>query len=97
MVYRGAKASGETFTEPEDDYLDAAMCAVCQINEEEDEGDVLVFLTGREEIESLGQLLRRRCGIPEEWRSSSSCCSLGDAEEQMRVFEPSRRAPGRSC
>ena len=57
VVYsRGRKFPVETFytEEPEDDYLDAALCAVCQINESEPEGDVLVFPTGQEEIESLG-------------------------------------------
>ena len=65
VVYsRGRKFPVETFytEEPEDDYLDAALCAVCQINESEPEGDVLVFLTGQEEIESLGRLLRARVG-----------------------------------
>ena len=65
VVYsRGRKFPVETFytEEPEDDYLDAALCAVCQINESEPEGDVLVFLTGQEEIESLGRLLRARAG-----------------------------------
>jgi ATP-dependent RNA helicase DHX8/PRP22 len=65
VVYsRGRKFPVETFytEEPEDDYLDAALCAVCQINETEPEGDVLVFLTGQEEIESLGRLLRARAG-----------------------------------
>ena len=65
VVYsRGRKFPVETFytEEPEDDYLDAALCAVCQINESEPEGDVLVFLPGQEEIESLGRLLRARAG-----------------------------------
>ena len=65
VVYsKGRAFPVETFyTEtPEDDYLDAALCAVCQINESEPEGDVLVFLTGQEEIESLGRLLRARAG-----------------------------------
>ena len=65
VVYsKGRAFPVETFytEEPEDDYLDAALCAVCQINETEPEGDVLVFLTGQEEIESLGRLLRARAG-----------------------------------
>ena len=95
VVYsQGRKYPVETFyTEaPEDDYLDAAMCAVCQINEEEDEGDVLVFLTGQEEIESLGQLLRRRSRHVPEGKPKLNVVLLFAAmppEEQMRVFEPS--------
>ena len=42
--------------EPEEDYLDAAMLTVLQVNAEEAPGDVLVFLTGQEEIESLGRM-----------------------------------------
>ena len=45
---------------PEDSYLDAALTTVLQIHLEEQAGDVLVFLTGQEEIESLQQLLRHR-------------------------------------
>ena len=45
---------------PEDSYLDAALTTVLQIHLQEQAGDVLVFLTGQEEIESLQQLLRHR-------------------------------------
>ncbi len=45
---------------PEDSYLDAALTTVLQIHLEEQPGDILVFLTGQEEIESLQQLLRHR-------------------------------------
>lgn len=37
--------------EPERDYLEAAIRTVIQIHVHEDPGDVLVFLTGEEEIE----------------------------------------------
>ena len=37
--------------EPERDYLEAAIRTVVQIHSCEPEGDVLVFLTGEEEIE----------------------------------------------
>lgn len=45
---------------PEDSYLDAALTTVLQVHLEEQPGDILVFLTGQEEIESLQQLLRHR-------------------------------------
>ena len=45
---------------PEDSYLDAALTTVLQIHIEEAPGDILVFLTGQEEIESLQQLIRHR-------------------------------------
>lgn len=37
--------------EPEQDYVEAAIRTVLQIHATEDEGDILVFLTGEEEIE----------------------------------------------
>lgn len=42
-----------------DDYLDACLVTCLQIHEEEKgDGDVLVFLPGQDDIESLSQLLR---------------------------------------
>ncbi|CAM9281936.1 unnamed protein product [Chrysoparadoxa australica] len=43
--------------EPQDDYLDAALVTCIQIHTEEAPGDVLVFLPGQEDIESLSMLL----------------------------------------
>lgn len=40
---------------PENDYVEAAVRTVCQIHESEPEGDILVFLTGEEEIEESCQ------------------------------------------
>ena len=37
--------------EPEKDYLIASIRTVVQIHTSEDEGDILLFLTGEEEIE----------------------------------------------
>lgn len=44
--------------EPQEDYIDAALCATMQIHEGLDEGDILVFLPGQEEIEDLALLLK---------------------------------------
>ena len=44
--------------EPERDYLDAAVRTVVQIHRYEAEGDVLLFLTGEQEIEDCCQRLR---------------------------------------
>lgn len=41
------------------DYVESALATAIQIHEEADEGDVLVFLPGQEEIEDLASLLRR--------------------------------------
>lgn len=58
--------------EPEKDYLEAAVRTVLQIHQDEPEGDILLFLTGEEEIEDAcrkisleaDELLRERddCG-----------------------------------
>jgi HrpA-like RNA helicase len=46
--------------EPQDDYIDAALGTALQIHYEMDQdGDILVFLPGQEEIEDLSQLLKR--------------------------------------
>lgn len=43
---------------PEEDFLDAAMLTCLQIHEDQpDDGDVLVFLPGQDDIEALGALL----------------------------------------
>ena len=43
--------------EPQSDYLDATLVAVMQLHLEEPAGDILAFLTGQDEIESLQELL----------------------------------------
>lgn len=45
---------------PEQSYIDAALITVLQIHKREAAGDVLVFLTGQDEIESMRQLILER-------------------------------------
>ncbi|XP_053377827.1 pre-mRNA-splicing factor ATP-dependent RNA helicase DHX16-like isoform X1 [Mercenaria mercenaria] len=45
---------------PEADYIDAAVVSVLQIHCTQDEGDILVFLTGQEEIETVSEMLTER-------------------------------------
>ena len=45
---------------PEADYLDAAIVTVLQIHVTQGPGDILVFLTGQEEIETAEELLLQR-------------------------------------
>lgn len=59
------KVSGRTFPvetfftqEPETDYVEAAIRTVLFIHQAEDEGDVLLFLTGEEEIEDACRKIR---------------------------------------
>jgi HrpA-like RNA helicase len=44
---------------PVEDFLESALTTVLNIHETEDEGDILVFLPGQEEIEDLAALLRQ--------------------------------------
>uniref|UniRef100_A0AAQ4P3Q1 RNA helicase n=1 Tax=Gasterosteus aculeatus aculeatus TaxID=481459 RepID=A0AAQ4P3Q1_GASAC len=46
---------------PEADYLEACVVSVLQIHVTQPTGDVLVFLTGQEEIETCCELLQERC------------------------------------
>ena len=46
--------------EPESDYLDAALITVMQIHLTEPSGDILVFLTGQEEIDTACEILYER-------------------------------------
>eukprot|EP00002_Diphylleia_rotans_P027747 TRINITY_DN5573_c0_g1_i4.p1 TRINITY_DN5573_c0_g1~~TRINITY_DN5573_c0_g1_i4.p1 ORF type:complete len:1034 (-),score=246.22 TRINITY_DN5573_c0_g1_i4:34-3135(-) len=45
---------------PEADYLDAAVVSVLQIHVTQPPGDILVFLTGQEEIETAEEILKTR-------------------------------------
>lgn len=48
------------FQAPEADYLEAAVVTVLQIHVTQPPGDILVFLTGQEEIEASQELLQER-------------------------------------
>lgn len=45
---------------PEADYLDAAIVTALQIHVQQPRGDILIFLTGQEEIEAAEELLKHR-------------------------------------
>ena len=47
--------------EPERDYLEAAIRTVVQIHMCEPPGDILVFLTGEEEIEDACKKIAKEC------------------------------------
>jgi len=44
--------------EPTSDYIKSAVNTVCELHREDVPGDVLVFLTGQEEVEAAVKLLR---------------------------------------
>ncbi|KAL3687732.1 hypothetical protein R1sor_014041 [Riccia sorocarpa] len=79
-----------TYT-PEADYMDAALITTLQVHLEEAPGDILVFLTGQEEIENMERLLTERAGFLPEGTPKILIAPIYAAlpsEQQMRVFEP---------
>ncbi|XP_050277522.1 pre-mRNA-splicing factor ATP-dependent RNA helicase DEAH10 isoform X3 [Quercus robur] len=75
----------------EPDYLDAALITIFQIHLEEGPGDILVFLTGQEEIESVERLIKERLQQLPEGRQKLLTAPIFSAlpsEKQMRVFAP---------
>ncbi|CAL1694638.1 unnamed protein product [Somion occarium] len=77
--------------EPETDYLDASLITVMQIHLSEPPGDVLLFLTGQEEIDTSCEILYERMKalgpkVPE--LMILPIYSALPSEVQSRVFEP---------
>ncbi|KAF3061421.1 ATP-dependent RNA helicase DHX8 [Daldinia childiae] len=77
--------------EPESDYLDAALVTVMQIHLTEPPGDILVFLTGSEEIDTAAEILYERMktlgpGVPE--LIILPVYSALPSEMQSRIFDP---------
>ena len=79
--------------EPQVDYLDAAVVAVLQIavKQRRKSGDVLVFLTGQEEIESCAELLEEKARLLSDGCRKLVICPMFaalPAKEQLKVFAP---------
>ncbi|GAA57153.1 ATP-dependent RNA helicase DHX8/PRP22 [Clonorchis sinensis] len=77
--------------EPENDYLDAALNTVMQIHLTEPPGDILVFLTGQEEIDSGCEILYERMkalgsDVPE--LIILPVYAALPSEMQSRIFDP---------
>src|SRR5216683_6283431 len=77
--------------EPETDYLDASLITVMQIHLSEPPGDVLLFLTGQEEIDTSCEILFERMkalgpSVPE--LVILPVYSALPSEMQSRIFEP---------
>ncbi|KAI9732300.1 MAG: DEAH-box ATP-dependent RNA helicase prp22 [Cirrosporium novae-zelandiae] len=77
--------------EPESDYMDAALITVMQIHLTEPPGDILLFLTGQEEIENACEILYERMkglgpNVPE--LIILPVYSALPSEMQSRIFEP---------
>eukprot|EP00271_Cylindrocystis_brebissonii_P023434 TRINITY_DN9716_c0_g2_i1.p1 TRINITY_DN9716_c0_g2~~TRINITY_DN9716_c0_g2_i1.p1 ORF type:complete len:1086 (-),score=351.57 TRINITY_DN9716_c0_g2_i1:963-4220(-) len=77
--------------EPEADYLDAAVVTVLQIHVTQDLGDVLVFLSGQDEIEQAQEILEHRTrGLRSKMREMIICPIYANlpSELQAKIFEP---------
>lgn len=77
--------------EPESDYLDAALVTVMEIHLAEPAGDILVFLTGQEEIDTACEVLYERMkalgpNVPE--LLILPVYSALPSEMQSRIFDP---------
>ena len=77
--------------EPESDYLEAALLTVMQIHLTEPKGDILLFLTGQEEIDTSCEILYERMkalgpDVPE--LLILPVYSALPSEMQSRIFEP---------
>lgn len=78
-------------SEPTEDYVECALQTIIDIHASEAEGDILVFLTGRGEIESLIEKIQDH--MHEVQGQSRKLLALPlfaglPAEEQMYVFDP---------
>lgn len=77
--------------QPEPDYLDAVLITVFQIHLEEQAGDILVFLTGQEEIEAIERLLHERSAQLPTGSLKLTVAPIYAAlpcDQQMQVFKP---------
>lgn len=68
---------------PQDSYLDAAIAAALQVHCDEGPGDILVFLTGQDEIESCARLIAERAAAlpPPEAADGAAEAAAGDEGE----------------
>lgn len=73
--------------EPTEDYIEAALATVLNIHENEQAGDILVFLPGQEEIEDLATLLRQYLQEEEaeQW--------TGDRVENLQLAKTTHHSP----
>ncbi|KAG7599017.1 Helicase C-terminal [Arabidopsis suecica] len=76
---------------PEADYMDAAIVTVLTIHVREPLGDILVFFTGQEEIETAEEILKHRIrGLGTKIRELIICPIYANlpSELQAKIFEP---------
>ncbi|KAH9307533.1 hypothetical protein KI387_035444, partial [Taxus chinensis] len=76
---------------PEADYLEAAVVTVLQIHVMQQEGDILVFFTGQEEIEAAEEILKHRTrGLGTKISEMIICPIYANlpSDMQAKIFEP---------
>ena len=76
---------------PEADYIDAAVVTVLQIHVTQPLGDILMFLTGQEEIETANEMLlerTRRLGSKIKELIILPIYSTLPSDMQIKIFEP---------
>ncbi|CAL9159030.1 unnamed protein product [Musa hybrid cultivar] len=77
--------------QPEPDYLDATLITIFQIHLEAASGDILAFLTGQEEIESVERLVHDRIRqLPDGSQNLLTVPIYASlpSEQQMNAFKP---------
>lgn len=77
--------------EPAEDYVERAVKTVFDIHASEDDGDILLFLTGREEIETAIQMISERAASLHARAPSILALPMYaglTTEQQLYVFEP---------
>ena len=86
--------------EPHDDYLEAALSRVMEIHLTEHSGDILVFLTGQEEIDTAVQVLNERMEKLKPMKPDPLIAipvySALPSEMQTAIFDPAP-AGSRKC
>ncbi|KAK9669170.1 hypothetical protein RND81_13G113200 [Saponaria officinalis] len=76
---------------PEADYLDAAIVTTLQIHVTQPPGDILIFLTGQEEIETAEEILKHRTrGLGTKIAELIICPIYANlpTDMQAKIFEP---------
>ncbi|XP_044447374.1 pre-mRNA-splicing factor ATP-dependent RNA helicase DEAH1-like, partial [Triticum aestivum] len=75
---------------PEADYIDAAIVTILQIHVTQPPGDILVFLTGQEEIETVDEILKHKTrGLGTKIPELNICPIYANlpTELQAKIFE----------
>jgi pre-mRNA-splicing factor ATP-dependent RNA helicase DHX16 len=76
---------------PEANYLTAVITTILQIHTTQDKGDILVFLTGQEEIEAAQESLQQTCRILGSKIAELIICPIYaslPSDMQGKIFEP---------